>query len=272
MRYRHIMLLLWISLPICVALRTIQIVFTIDSKTGFIKQQYAGIGLVISVIICAATAAVSLTPMLSQGISAKGAALFPSVAAASVLTGGMFIYQAISSLSLLNAGAWYDILLVFLSLLSAFSFLAYGLKNIYEYSMPPAIMIAPVMYYVVKLVSIFVSTSKLSLVTENVFMLFTNSAVLLFVFELAGIENGIGDAEKKQKSIFASGVAALILCVTTALPKVLLILFAKEKILYENISASLLSLAMAIFVLSYITSNYKEKTRLVSKTEPKHLA
>ena len=60
MRYRYTMNLFYIALPICLLLRTIQLIFTIDETTGFIKQQYSSISTVVMIVICAAVAAVGL--------------------------------------------------------------------------------------------------------------------------------------------------------------------------------------------------------------------
>ena len=75
--------------------------------------------------------------------------------------------------------------------------------------MPSMALIIPVLCFIVKLISVFISTSSLALVTENVFLVFTSSAVLWFVFEFSNFENGIGDPEKKARKIFASGIAAI---------------------------------------------------------------
>ena len=68
MRYRHTMTLFGISLPICLILRVLQSVFTIDSSTGFIKQQYSDISTVIMLVIFAGIASVGLMGLISDGV------------------------------------------------------------------------------------------------------------------------------------------------------------------------------------------------------------
>ena len=275
MRHRHAIMLFSIALPICVLLRTIQMCFTIDSTTGFIKQQYSAIGVIISVIICATTAAVGLLAATIENTKQNKAAQRPAVAIAAALAGGMFFYQTVaqtqSGLLLSFNGAWYDVLLIFLALVSAFVFVAYGLKNIYEYQMPNILLVAPVVYYIVRLISIFVSTSALARVTENVFLIFTNSVLLWFMFEFASFENEIGDTDKKPKRLFASGLAAVILCAVTSLSKIIFAMVSRVKLSNGDIASALLNAAIGVFILVYIICNFGEENGR-EKPSSKHSA
>ena len=256
MKHRHTLMLLAVALPISVLLRAIQTYFTIDGSTGFIKQQYSAISVIITVIICAAAASVGLLAATLEGEKQNSVKPCPAVAIASALAGGMFIYQAVAGISAFGSGAWYDVLLLFLTLASAVVFVAYGLKNIYDYKMPSLMLVIPVVYYVVKLISVFVSTSALALVTENIFLIFTNSILLWFMFEFASFENEIGDITKKPKRLFAAGLAATMLCAVTALPKVILSVLDKAQLSGGDISAALLNVAIGIFILAYRICNF----------------
>ncbi len=272
MKYRHSMLLLALSLPICVIIRTIQLIFTIDSATGFVKQQYSEISVLITFVVCAAVAAVSVLAATTDEIKHNKVSLRPVAAIACALVGGMFIYETVSSLASLGTGEWHDILLILLNLLSAFTFIAYGLRNVYEYKFPSAMLIAPVIYYVVKLINLFVSTSALALVTENIFLLFTNSALLWFMFEFASFENGIGDIAKRPKKLFACGIAAIMLCAVTALPKIVLVIFQKVEVTRGDISSALLMIAMALFILVYVIYSFGQDSDKAQKPASKHSA
>lgn len=270
MKHRHTLMLSFVALPICVLLRAIQMYFTIDDTTGFVKQQYSAISMTITVIICAAVASVGLLAATIDGTKQNENNLRPTVAITSVLTGGMFVYQTVTGTSALG-GAWYNFLLVVLALASALVFLTFGLKNIYDYKMPLLMLTIPVAFYIVKLISVFVSTSELSLVTENIFIIFTNIVLLWFVFEFASFENGMGDAEKQAKGLFASGLAAIILCAVASIPKLALASLGKMRMPADDISEALLNLAMGIFILAYIVSNFKNKSN-ITKSVGKHSA
>ncbi len=267
MKHRHIINLFCVALPICVLLRAIQIHFTIDATTGFIKQQYGDIATLITVVILAAVTSVCALAFFTENIAYKTANLQPTVAITSILTGGMFLFEMFASFSAINSV--YGILLMFLGLLSAMTFIAYGIEKIYPYNFPNIMLILPTLYYIVKLIKLFISTSALSLVTENIFLLFCNSSLLLFSFTLAGFENKFEISNKAPKKIFACGIASSMLCVVTALPKLLLVSDQNVKLSLADISSFLLMLSQAIFMLAHIICNFCPKEE-VKKFTSKH--
>lgn len=268
MKHRHALTLLGITTFVCVLLRTIQMCFVIDEKTGFVKQSYGAVNLGVMIIVCASAVAVGVFAATIDGTKQEKKELRPSMAISSALASGMFFYQAVSGLSQQTTLAWYDLLLVVFAMASTVVFLAYGLKNIYEYKMPPIILVVPVLYYIVRLISVFVSTSALALVTENIFLIFTNSALLWFLYEMAAFENGVGETLKAPKKLFASGMVTIILCAVTSLPKFMFAFVSDTQLSRDDISSSLLNAAMGVFVLVYIVCNFiqkPEKTKHVSK-------
>ena len=270
MKHNHIINLLWISIPICALLRLLQILFTIDGTTGFINQQYSDIGTLISLIIFAAVAAMGVMAYFAEGPSKPEPALRPILAFTCTLTGGMFIFATVSGISTFNS--WHSILLVLLSLMSAFVFILFGLKNIYSYNFSPILLIVPTLYYIVKLINLFLTTSAIALVSENIFLLFTNSAVLWFLFEFAQYENNFGDPKKTYKKIFASGICAVMLCIITGLPKLILIILQEGTVLRGDVSSALLMLSQAVFILSYLVGIFGQNKINYQKAASKHSA
>ena len=70
MKYKKILLFSGIALPASVLLRFLQLVFTVDTKTGFFKPEYKETGyyLLILIIVCAAvTAALCFTTHRKPG-------------------------------------------------------------------------------------------------------------------------------------------------------------------------------------------------------------
>ena len=68
MKFRHSVTLFCVCLPVCLILRALQLIFTIDEKTGFIKQQYTGISVAITLVILAGVASVGLISFAAAGI------------------------------------------------------------------------------------------------------------------------------------------------------------------------------------------------------------
>ncbi len=272
MKYRHIINLLCVSTPICVLLRAIQVIFTLDKETGFVKQQYSQISLLITIIVCATVVAVGIMAAGAEDLQKNKKTIRPLTAAAALLTAGMFVYEMVASVSALGFASWHGVLLAILAIFSAVAFGAYGINCVYEFAFPRIIFIAPVIYYVIKLINLFVSTSALALVTENVFLLFTNSAILWFVFEFASSENGFNADAKLPKRLFSSSVIAIMLCTITALPKLILMFSQKSEASAADVSMAVLMLSQAFFVFAYTNDNYGTKNLSSDKSPSKHSA
>ena len=272
MRYRHIINLLWVSLPVCVLLRVMQLNFTIDQSTGFVEQQYSQICLLITFVVCAAIAAVSFMSFALEDVKKSEKATKPLVAIASVFTGGMFFFEVVTSAADVKDFVIKELLLLILGLLSAVTFVAFGIKNIYNYNFPNGMLAIPVIYYVVKLITLFVNTSSLALVTENVFLLFANSALLWFIYEFASFENKINESQRRQKSMLAIAIAAIMLSTVAVLPRLILAILQKNDIAKGDVSSALLMLAQALFVLAYINGNYAKNNDANKRAISKHSA
>lgn len=268
MKCRHTLILTAVCLPVCILLRILQLIFTIDSVTGFVKQQYSAISTVITVVIFAAIAAVGVLGYFADEPVLKTESKNYAVCVTSFALSGVFLYSTLASLLSLTTATWYDLFLILLGVLSAASFAAYGVRNIYCYNFPNVLLVIPVFYYVIRLISIFVSTSALALVSENVFLIFTNSALLFFLFEFSKIQNNI-DEKVNYKKLFASAVISVALCLTQSVPKIVL---QFGEISACDRASAMLNAIMALFVLSYILTVFSDKTEQTDLHKAKHLA
>ena len=198
MRYRHTITLLGTCLPVCLILRALQLIFTIDSNTGFIKQQFSGISITIMIVIFAAIISVGVMGFVADGVKIQKKQNNFFLAASAFLVGCMFIYDTVATLKTQNLTAWYDMFTVFLGIITAAVFIAFGVKNMCGIKFPDIFLVVPVFYYILRIITVFVSTSALALVTKNIFLIFTNGLLLFFMFEFAKFENDID--EKPNKS------------------------------------------------------------------------
>lgn len=272
MRYRHAITLFLFALPVCIMLRTIQLFFTIDEVTGFIKQQYSGISAIMTIVICAAVVVSGALSFSADGVRAKNEKLKPVLAAVSVLTGGMFFFDTIVGTSAYDTDSWHGVLIAILGVLSAVVFAAYGVKNIYHYNMPAMVLIIPVFYHIVRLINIFVSTSSLALTVENIFLLLTNGALLLFMFEFAKFENNIDGGDKRPKKFLGIGISSAMLCGIMSVPKIFLLVAGQTQFSNRDISSVLLVIALGAFVMTFILCNFSDKENFEKRRGGKHLA
>lgn len=268
MRYRHTMTLFGVCLPICLILRALQYIFTIDGATGFIKQQYSSISVIITLIIFAGVFSVGLIGYATDSVVYEKKNSNYALMVGSFLAGLSFIYDTATSFLNFNVIAWYDIFVIILGLMCAVVFIAYGVRFLYSYNFPTMSFIVPVFYYIIKLISIFVSTSELALVTENIFMIITNSTLLIFIYEFSKVENNI-DEIVKSKKLFAWGIISAMLCFTQSVPRILVY---NASLSQKDMSSALLNAIMGVFILSYIMSSFKDKNAYKTAHVAKHLA
>lgn len=262
----------FVSLITGVVLRTVQLCFAIDSGTGFIKQQYKEINTVIMVVIFLSVLSVGLISFcgkIKQSDTTQKSTLLLSVA--SFITCGAFVYDVVASLTNLSNAEWHGIILLPLGILSAVTFAAYGLKCIYKYDMPMMMLLIPSVYYVIRLVNIFVSISSLARTTENVFIIFTNGILLLFVFEFAKFENGVDLTEKQPKKIFAVGLMTVVFCAVSSLPKIIFSIVENVKISTVDLSSVLLNIAIGFFIYAFTVTSFTDCEKIGKSRYGKHL-
>lgn len=270
MKQRHTVMLLGVSLPICVILRTIQLFFTIDNTTGFKKQAYSTISTLITVVVCATIAAIAILSVVANQKKRINEAS-GWIGLVSIFTGLMFAHQTVVEAVELGKGSFVGVLLVFATLATSAVFIGYGVKGIFNIKFPLILLVMPVIYYIIKLISLFITTSALSLTTENVFLIFNYCALLLFVYESAGFENEIGDVKKRSKKLYAYGIAATMLCAVSALPQLALSVLGKVELSYDEISMLLLNVFVGVFVITYILCNFDDGSK-IKKPSSKHSA
>ena len=166
--------------------------------------------------------------------------------------------------------SWYDLVLNVLGIVTALVFMACGAGSIIEIKIPSMIYVVPMFYFMVKMITVYISTSALAIVTENVFFLVTNGALLLFSFEFAKTENKIVEL-KKQKKLFAFAVSSAMLCITWALPKLIALGFGVVQYAKRDVSSALLTVALGAFIICFILSGFGDKNE-IKRPRSSHLA
>lgn len=255
MRYKHIMLSLGVSLPICVMLRTYQLLFMIEGKTGFVGKNYTFLSAAVMVVIFAAIAinAVLGTTVHRSVKEMPKVNLFLGISA--MLLGGAIVCDAIGSVIDAPFIGWQTALFVVMGCVCAIWFMAYGVKAVYNYELPTITYIIPVVYWAAKFIVLFTSISPLTLITDNVFVIISYCAVLVFMLEFAKVANNI-DRSTTYKKLMASGIASVMLCFVSALPRFIATGTGNTESLHDSVSSVFATLITGVFVLVYIISHF----------------
>ena len=124
--------------------------------------------------------------------------------------GGAIVCDAIGSVIDAPFIGWQTALFVVMGCVCAIWFMAYGAKAVYNYKLPHLTYVIPVIYWAAKFIVVFTSISPLTLITDNVFVLISYCAVLIFMFEFAKVANNI-DKESTYKKLLSSAIASIML-------------------------------------------------------------
>ena len=255
MKYKHIMLSLGVSLPICVMLRTYQLLFMIEGKTGFVGKNYTFLSAAVMVVIFAAIAinAVLGTTVHKSAKDMPKVNLFLGISA--MLLGGAIVYDAIGYAVDAPIMGWQTVLFVVMGCVCSIWFMAYGAKAIYNYELPAITYTIPVVYWAAKFIVLFTSISPLTLITDNVFVIISYCVILAFMFEFAKVANNI-DKDTTYKKLMASGITSVMLCFVSALPRFIATGTGNTESLHDSVSSVFATLITGVFVLVYIISHF----------------
>ena len=267
MRYKHIMLSLGFSLPVCVLLRTYQLLFMIEGKTGFVGRNYTYLSTAVMIVIFAGIALNAIFGATVHRSPKKMPKVNIALGISSMLLGGAIVYDSIDSVVETPTTSWQDFLLVVMGCICAIWFMAYGAKAVYNYKLPHLTYTIPVIYWAAKFIVVFTGISPLTLITDNVFVLIAYCAVLIFMFEFAKVANNI-DKESTYKKLLSSAIASIMLCVVSSLPRLIATGTGSIESLHDSVSSVFVMLVTGLFILVYTLSHfsnsnlpYKKKRR-----------
>ncbi len=268
MRFKHIMIFFWSALPLCMLLRTLQLIFTVEGRTGFIKQQYSAMGNFMTVVICAAVAAVAACASTVNRGTCTIQNVRPGVAFASFAVAVTTIYEISSSI---GVNSFINTLYVATGFVCAVFFMAYGIKGIYSYKLPAVTFIIPVIHFITKLVCTFINISSIALITENIFIVFTQCAVLIFMLEFAKLANNIGEG-KNYKKLLGSGVAAIMLCAVSSVPPLVAAAIESNLVIHQAVHSIISTGFMGVYIFTVVMSHFGDGSILYEKHSGSHLA
>lgn len=263
MKYKQTLGFFAVSLFLCVVIRSFELIYIVDSKTGFLKEQYRTIGIFAVVVIIAAIIALSA---ISAAVFRKpkqppeiNLPMSFSCFALSVLT----VYSLLTMPQSQQGAPLQRKLLVFFSILYAAFLLVYAFKSIKDFRLPGAAYIIPVAFWIVKLMSDFTKISAISLITENVFNILSGCCVTVFMLEFSRFE-AFGKKECNFK-LLSSGIASTMLCAVSSVSPLCAAAVRATEQMHESIVNIFTFLFTAIFIATFVFTNFKDDDRVSYK-------
>ncbi len=255
MKLNKIITFFCIGMPICVALRIFQIAFTIEFETGFYINKYAVIGKVISLVIYVFCALLCVFCFKYYKAPEKPPKDNVYLTVMSVLMSLGTLAQAFFDVGYGITAVWQILLIRVLGLLTALYFVGFGFKKYISQEFPPLLHIIPCVFMIVRTVFVFINTSSLAHITDNVLIIAAYCIVMLFFVNFAKLYNNI-DTEKNFRKLLATGLMSVNLCFTQSFSHIVINLASGNRYLHVSHIANISTLLMGGFILVFLVSHF----------------
>lgn len=256
MRYKHILTVLFASLPVLIFARALQLIKLTDHTTGLFTQDKSALiitaaicGVVFAVICCCLT--IKRAPLKTPRVKKPlGFAAFAMAAA--------IAFDVIAVFGGSYAVAWQKFACAIVGAASAVFYVMYGIKGFKKYHLEKLFYIVPTVYFALRLVVTFVSIAPLALISDNAYMVLAQCSTTLFMFEFGKIANGY-DKEKSYKKILAAGAAAVMFNAVFSVPQIILLLTDFKAIEHQPALTLLSSMIVCVFIVMYLLAHFSNK-------------
>ena len=248
-----------IAASVCVVVNLLQLIYTVEATTGFYKQGLSKVGFLLFGVIALVSLfiAVLASTMRPDALNLPEQNIYMSLSA---LAMAFSVFWEITT-EKFNTGVrpWQTGLLKIFGILTAIYFVLYALKFVFYINIPKLASIIPTLYYLVRMICFFTSIASLVIISDNLMLIITYSAILVFMLNFARIYNYI-EYNKSSKALLISGLIAVIFCLSTAVPHIVLRLFKSG--LHSSLSpANDFSLLFAGLFIAVFTFLYFHKAK-----------
>lgn len=268
MKHKNILLIFSGFTAVAVILRTLQLMFLIEHSTGFDKNN-ANNGYIAIVIYALyfvfAIGTYVLVNFFSkiQPSSRPEIEKSPFLAVASLVLSAFFLISSASTVvfSDFTENTASNTLSLLTGLFSFLFFLLYGMGKWAKIKLPSGFTVAPIIYFVYRLVISFINYTGVTNISENIFDIIFLCLALLFFLLHGKILSGI-EVRKSCRQIFSLGLLTFFLGCLNSLPLILTVAFGREAELHSMPTLGTLEyLLFGIYALTFTLYLYGNKSR-----------
>lgn len=267
MKFKHTMWFFAVSLGACTFIRILQLLFTLDPATGFVKSEYRAVGIAMMAIIVIAALTSVVIGISVRRCPVKMPKVKPLLGIGSILLGVSILVEVLWPVGLRESNVYIVVALETMGFFAGALFIAYGVKAFVKYKLPAPLFMIPVAYWAVKLIHMFMSMATISLITDNILICAAYGSSLVFMLEFAKLANKI-NVETTSRGLIASGMCASIFSVVASLPRFVVVLIGHSEVLHESVFSTLTMLVTGIFMILFIAYYFRNKN--LSRHHRKH--
>lgn len=264
MKYKHLVTFFLIALPICVIIRTLQVLCTVDGVTGFFKHEYRTIGILMSGLLLVIIGTCAVMCSLIKRCPPKMPKVKPLLGVPSVALGVAVLYEIFTN-SYNSRIPFIGVVLVdIFGVATAVLFIAYGLKMFKDFHIKRKLYAIPVVFFMARLVCVFITVSSIALIVDNLFMILCYCSLLLFMLEYAKFANNL-DVDMNFKKLLIAGLCSILLCAVSSIPRLIAIISGNTAVLHESVASVITTLVAGVFISAFIFTAYSKDNLLVKK-------
>ena len=243
-----------------IGLRTVMMLFTVDSDSGFTKAEYAFPAILLIVFLIAAAGVVFLCSLALKGELWKGdqplsLSLKPFGVACMVMAAAILFETFLSTLTSGSSVIQQTIHYIF-SLTAAVSLIYIGYCKLTGKAYHLILTLTPILFWIMRLIIIFTGFSTISTISDTVIETVGMCLCLISFLLWAKIEcNQLGD--KYYPVAFATLMLTGYLCCISSIPRMIADIFSVEQAVHLNTVPTFTALASAFFSIACAISLHK---------------
>lgn len=255
MKYKKIIFLFALFLPVSIVLRLVQLSFTVDYKTGFFVKQFESNGEAMLWVVLALCFVPALFALISHRNPEKPTEPNVFLSTASFLMSTAVLYELFFEKFSNTVMSWQILAVKTTGMLTAVFFALYGLERFISFKLPRIFTAIPTLYFIFRIICDFTSISALALISENLLVMLAYCSVLLFLLQFAKLYNGL-DTEYNFRKLLATGLASIVLCFTQTVPHIVLKLVTGYSFMHTSLATNINIFFVGIFIATFIFSHF----------------
>jgi hypothetical protein len=178
-----------------------------------------------------------------------------SLSVASVALSVVTLAQAFLENSYVSVFIWQNSLIKIAGIITALYYLAFAVRYYVKYKFPNYLHIIPCCFIILRTVFIFINTSALAHISDNVLLLSSYCTVMIFFVNFAKLYNRI-DIEKNFRKLLSSGLVSSVLCLTQSLSHFVINFASDNRYLHVSHVTNISLFFIGIFILIFIISHF----------------
>lgn len=260
MKHLKVFIFAAFALISAVTVRTIQLLFLTDSKTGFYKEGMETIGTTLMVILVAVIAIASLFIFLFEKKSINAAPSSSALLGCAALFAGIanFAEPFLNEVSFSAVPPMLLGLRTVMILAAGAVFCWFGIAILFDTNIRPGLSIVLIITWVVRLMSSFICFTGMSNISENLYDVLMLISTLVFLLIFGKAICGLSDSHTNRKLI-ASGIAAVLFTAASSIPCIIAYLASDFAFIHIPVDSPVTGVFTAFFITVYLLDICKNK-------------